>query len=69
MNTYYILNFIYPRNMSMEISTSIHKYENDVWKELNSIGYEDDQVVEILSGETYADPDDESWVKVTKVSV
>ena len=67
MNTYYVLNFIYPRNMSMEISTSIHKYENDVWKELNSIGYEDDQVVEILSGETYAD--DESWVKVTKVSV
>lgn len=65
----YVITFVFPRNMTMDISNSIHIDRNEVWKELNSIGYEDDQVVEILNGETYADPDDESWVKVTKVIV
>ena len=65
----YVITFVCPRDMTMEISNSVHVDRNEVWKELLSIGYDDDQVVEILKGETYEDPDDESWIKVTEVSV
>ena len=63
----YVITFVYPRNMTMDISNSIHDSYEDTSRELERLCYSMVEIDTILTGDTYED--DESWVKVTKVDV
>jgi hypothetical protein len=65
MSSKYIIGFFYDGHISLSIHNSYHEVEDKLF----GVGYDKDQVNEILVGDTWYDENNYDYVKVQRVDV